>query len=172
VKASVGEPVDVLGDGFQTQLMLIRHETRVSPAEPNPMIRQCHKDNIGVYCARKIHAKLNRKGNAVARCTVEPLMKAEAVRTPQSPIDLTLPYPVPQRLRPFTNPPARRFRLVRPETVPIDSTSSRFRPPPLTVATVILTPGRIGYGDEVARGLGRNRAVDDDGPHAPGAISS
>lgn len=45
-----------------------------------PLIRQCHKDNLGVYGARKVHATLKREGTAVARCTVERLMKAEGLR--------------------------------------------------------------------------------------------
>lgn len=44
------------------------------------LIRQCHRDNIGVYGARKIYAELNRQGTVVARCTVERLMKAEGLR--------------------------------------------------------------------------------------------
>ncbi|MQB02134.1 MAG: IS3 family transposase [Actinobacteria bacterium] len=43
-------------------------------------IREVHKDNLGVYGARKVHAELNRKGTAVARCTVERLMRAEGLR--------------------------------------------------------------------------------------------
>jgi transposase InsO family protein len=45
-----------------------------------PLIRQCHKDNLGVYGARKVHAELNRQGTAVARCTVERLMKGQGLR--------------------------------------------------------------------------------------------
>ena len=43
-------------------------------------IKVAHKANFGVYGARKIHAELNREGIAVARCTVERLMKAEGLR--------------------------------------------------------------------------------------------
>ncbi len=52
----------------------------VRDAELVPVIHQVHKDNIGVYGARKIHAELNRGGHRVARCTVERLMKAEGLR--------------------------------------------------------------------------------------------
>jgi len=45
----------------------------VRDAELVPVIRKAHKDNIGVYGARKIHAELNRGGHRVARCTVERL---------------------------------------------------------------------------------------------------
>ncbi|WP_223830453.1 IS3 family transposase [Nocardiopsis quinghaiensis] len=38
-------------------------------------IRTVHADNYGVYEARKVHAKLNRQGHRVARCTVHRLMK-------------------------------------------------------------------------------------------------
>ena len=44
-------------------------------AELVPVIRQVHKDNIGVYGARKIHAEVNRKGTKVARCTVDHVSK-------------------------------------------------------------------------------------------------
>lgn len=43
-------------------------------------IRQVHKDNVGVYGARKVHAELNRRGIEVARCTVERLMRAEGLQ--------------------------------------------------------------------------------------------
>ncbi len=43
-------------------------------------IKVVHKDNLGVYGARKIHATLNREGVRVARCTVERLMRTEGLR--------------------------------------------------------------------------------------------
>ena len=43
-------------------------------------IKVAHKANLGVYGARKIHAELNREGIAVARCTVERLMRAVGLR--------------------------------------------------------------------------------------------
>ncbi len=43
-------------------------------------INIAHRANLGVYGARKVHAELNRKGLAVARCTVERLMRAEGLR--------------------------------------------------------------------------------------------
>jgi putative transposase len=39
-------------------------------------IRRVHKDNHGVYGAYKVWRQLNREGIAVARCTVERLMRA------------------------------------------------------------------------------------------------
>ncbi|MEV6957593.1 IS3 family transposase [Streptomyces sp. NPDC051183] len=39
------------------------------------LIRQVHTDNYRVYGARKIWRELNRQGHAVARCTVERLMR-------------------------------------------------------------------------------------------------
>ena len=39
------------------------------------MIRQIHESNFGVYGARKVWLALNRQGTAVARCTVERLMR-------------------------------------------------------------------------------------------------
>ncbi|WP_380111351.1 IS3 family transposase [Kribbella qitaiheensis] len=52
----------------------------VRDAELVLVIGQVHKDNIGVYSARKVHAEVNRKGTKVARCTVERLMKAAGLR--------------------------------------------------------------------------------------------
>ncbi len=43
-------------------------------------IKTAHQANLGVYGARKIHAELNREGIAVARCTVERLMRTEGLR--------------------------------------------------------------------------------------------
>jgi transposase InsO family protein len=43
-------------------------------------IKVAHRANLGVYGARKIHAELNREGIAVARCTVERLMRAAGLR--------------------------------------------------------------------------------------------
>ena len=43
-------------------------------------ITQIHADNYGVYGARKVHAALLRRGRAVARCTVERLMRAAGLR--------------------------------------------------------------------------------------------
>lgn len=43
-------------------------------------IRFSHTDNLGVYGARNVHAALNREGIEVARCTVEPLMRAAGIQ--------------------------------------------------------------------------------------------
>jgi putative transposase len=43
-------------------------------------IRRVHRDNFGVYGARKVWLTLNREGIAVARCTVERLMRAAGLR--------------------------------------------------------------------------------------------
>jgi putative transposase len=52
----------------------------VRDAELVQDIKTVHQANLGVYGARKIHAELNREGIAVARCTVERLMRAEGLR--------------------------------------------------------------------------------------------
>ena len=52
----------------------------VRDAELVEDIKVAHKANLGVYGARKIHAELNREGIAVARCTVERLMRAAGLR--------------------------------------------------------------------------------------------
>jgi len=42
-------------------------------------IRRIHRDNYSVYGARKVWLSLNREGHRVARCTVERLMRADAL---------------------------------------------------------------------------------------------
>ncbi len=49
-------------------------------AELIPVIHKVHRDNIGVYGARKVHAEAVRLGHQVARCTVERLMRAQGLR--------------------------------------------------------------------------------------------
>ena len=43
-------------------------------------IRRVHRDNYGAYGARKVWLALNREGIAVARCTVERLMRAAGMQ--------------------------------------------------------------------------------------------
>jgi len=45
-----------------------------------PLIATVHRDNLGVYGARKVWAQLNREGHPVARCTIERLMRAQGLR--------------------------------------------------------------------------------------------
>ena len=52
----------------------------VRDAELMEDIKIVHKANLGVYGARKIHAALNREGIAVARCTIERLMRADGLQ--------------------------------------------------------------------------------------------
>ena len=52
----------------------------IRDAELVPAIGKVHKDNLGVYGARKVWAQMNREGHGVARCTVERLMRGEGLR--------------------------------------------------------------------------------------------
>ena len=49
-------------------------------AELRPMIRRVWETNFGVYGARKVWRQLKREGVAVARCTVERLMRLEGLK--------------------------------------------------------------------------------------------
>ena len=49
-------------------------------AELRPLVRRVWEANFGVYGARKIWRQLNREGVAVARCTVERLMRQEGLK--------------------------------------------------------------------------------------------
>ncbi|XVY07788.1 IS3 family transposase [Nocardia sp. CA-129566] len=48
--------------------------------ELTAQIRRVHAENFGVYGARKVWLQLNREGIAVARCTVERLMRQAGLR--------------------------------------------------------------------------------------------
>ncbi|WP_229072205.1 IS3 family transposase [Actinoplanes sp. DH11] len=48
--------------------------------ELTTLIKRIHAENYGVYGARKIWHELHRRGVAVARCTVERLMRAAGLR--------------------------------------------------------------------------------------------
>jgi len=52
----------------------------VSDAATTAAIGKVHRDNYGVYGARKVHAELNRQGHLAARCTVERLMRTAGLR--------------------------------------------------------------------------------------------
>jgi putative transposase len=43
-------------------------------------INRVHRDNYGVYGARKVWLELNREGTPVARCTLERLMRELGLR--------------------------------------------------------------------------------------------
>jgi putative transposase len=47
----------------------------VRDKELKERIQEIHNDNYRVYGARKVWRELNRQGHAVARCTVERLMR-------------------------------------------------------------------------------------------------
>ena len=63
---------------------------RADPAKASPRarrdlalmerIRRVHEANFGVYGARKVWRQLGREGTAVARCTVERLMRRMGLR--------------------------------------------------------------------------------------------
>ena len=52
----------------------------VSDAATSALIGQMHKDNYGVYGARKVHAEIRRQGHSDARCTVDGLIRQAAAR--------------------------------------------------------------------------------------------
>jgi putative transposase len=61
-------------------------------------IRRVHRDNYGVYGARKVWRQLHREGMPVARCTVERLMRADGLAG-------TRQDPPHHRARPCRGPP-------------------------------------------------------------------
>jgi transposase InsO family protein len=68
-------------------------------AELRALIARVHSENFGVYGARKVWRELNRRGQVVARCTVERLMRelglSGAVRGKK--VRITVPDPSDER---------------------------------------------------------------------------
>ena len=71
----------------------------VRDGELKDLIARVHSENFGVYGVRKVWRELNRRGQAVARCTVERLMRelglAGAVRGKK--VRTTVPDPSAER---------------------------------------------------------------------------
>src|SRR3712207_6303390 len=95
---------------------------RADPAKASPRarrdlalmerIRRVHAANFGVYGARKVWRQLGREGTAVARCTVERLMRRMGLRgavggqeTRTTPTDKDAPCPADKVNRRFLGPP-------------------------------------------------------------------
>ena len=72
---------------------------RARDTELKELIMRVHSENFGVYGARKVWRELHRRGQAVARCTVERLMRelglAGAVRGKK--VRTTVPDPSAER---------------------------------------------------------------------------
>ena len=49
-------------------------------AQRTAAIREVHEDNYGVYGSRKVHAELVRRGQPMARCSVERLMRLAGLK--------------------------------------------------------------------------------------------
>lgn len=64
---------------YAAKTRLVSARTR-RDAELIEMIKRIHRENYGVYGARKIWHELHRRGVQVARCTVERLMRAAGLR--------------------------------------------------------------------------------------------
>jgi len=52
----------------------------VSDLRTGALIADVHRENYGVYGARKVHAELHRQGHPIARCTVQRLMRQAGLR--------------------------------------------------------------------------------------------
>jgi putative transposase len=85
----------------------------IRDAELLPQIRRVHGDNYGVYGARKVWHQLHREGIAVARCTVERLMKADGLHGVIRGAQIRTTRPDPKLARP-EDLVERQFKAQRP----------------------------------------------------------
>ncbi len=85
----------------------------VRDAELKEQIARVHAENFGVYGAPKVWAQLNREGWAVARCTVERLMRDLGLRGAirGKPKRTTIADTTPERPRDLVK---RRFAAAAP----------------------------------------------------------
>ncbi|HEY6356651.1 MAG TPA: IS3 family transposase [Vicinamibacterales bacterium] len=76
-------------------------------------ISRVHRDNYGVYGARKVWLELNREGTQVARCTVERLMRELGLRGARRgrTVRTTIPDPAHSRAPDLVK---RHFQADRP----------------------------------------------------------
>jgi putative transposase len=85
----------------------------IRDAELLTQIRRVHADNYGVYGVRKVWLQLNREGIAVARCTVERLMKADGLHGVVRGATIRTTKPDPAVARP-EDLVQRQFSALRP----------------------------------------------------------
>jgi putative transposase len=123
-------------------------------------IRVIHRENYGVYGARKVHAALRRRGWTVARCTVERLMRADGLRGvsrakgPRT----TRPAPETDRPRDLVN---RQFTADAPNQLWVaDITYIRTFSGWVYAAFVIDVYSRMVIGWQVATSLYTDLALD------------
>jgi putative transposase len=123
-------------------------------------IHRIHKDNYGVYGARKIHAALLREGLTIARCTVERLMRAAGLRgviRAKSP-RTTRPAPETDRPRDLVE---RQFTASAPNQLWVaDITYIRTFSGWVYAAFVIDVFSRMVVGRQVATSLYTDLALD------------
>jgi putative transposase len=125
-----------------------------------PEIARVHRENFGVYGARKVWLQLLREGMSVARCTVERLMrlqKLQGVRRGKR-LWTTIPDEAAQRPRDLVE---RQFSAVRPNQLWVAdftyvSTWTGF----VFVAFVIDVFARRIVGWRVARSMTTDLALD------------
>jgi putative transposase len=123
-------------------------------------IHRIHKDNYGVYGARKIHAALLREGLTLARCTVERLMRAAGLhgvvraKSPRT----TRPAPETDRPRDLVE---RKFTATAPNQLWVaDITYIRTFSGWVYAAFVIDVFSRMVVGWQVATSLYTDLALD------------
>jgi HTH-like domain len=138
-------------------------------------IRRVHKDNFGVYGARKVWRQLRREGTVVARCTVERLMRQlglQGVRRgspagPPRPIPAHLDLPTwssgtSRRAGPTscgsptspTSPPGPALSMWPWSSTRSAASSSAGRPPARCAPTWPWTPWRWPSGSDTAAWTG------------------
>jgi transposase InsO family protein len=91
----------------------LRSARSIRDADLRPVIERVWKENFGVYGAEKVWRQLGREGVAVARCTVERLMRAMGLRgvVRGKKVKTTIPDDLAERPRDLVK---RRFSADRP----------------------------------------------------------
>lgn len=116
-------------------------------AELVELIHEVHRENLGVYGARKVYRALRRRGVPVARCTVERLMRREGLRgiLRERAVRTTL-ADGPETPRP-EDLVERQFAAWEPNRLWVADLTYSAQP------VVMLTLDRPGVGEKVLRAL-------------------
>lgn len=80
LQALQGTPAQIAPSTYYAAKTRPTSARAVHDGELIEIIEQVHEANYGVYGARKVWHELNRQGVAVARCTVERLMRQAGLR--------------------------------------------------------------------------------------------
>jgi putative transposase len=155
-----GTDAEIAPSTYYAALSRPESERSIRDRELTDEIRVIHRENYGVYGARKIHAALLRRGRTAARCTVERLMRADGLRGVSRARHPRTTRPAPETSRP-ADLVKRQFTADAPNQLWVaDITYIRTFSGWVYAAFVIDVFSRMVVGWQVATSLYTNLALE------------